>query len=85
MPERWPLSTGTQPVIGGVTSVDGTFQKGDAVIIQGPDGREIARGLVAYSRVDAESIAGHKSSEIERLLGYRGREELIHRDDLVIS
>ena len=79
------LNRGRSLLPAGVTGVDGTFQKGDAVIIRGPDGREIARGLVAYSRVDAESIAGHKSSEIERLLGYRGREELIHRDDLVIS
>ena len=79
------LNRGRSLLPAGVTCVDGTFQKGDAVIIRGPDGREIARGLVAYSRVDAESIVGHKSSEIERLLGYRGREELIHRDDLVIS
>ncbi len=69
----------------GVTGVDGAFRKGDAVVVKGPDGREFARGLVAYSRADAESIAGYKSSEIERLLGYRGREELIHRDDLVMS
>lgn len=79
------LSKGGSLLPAGVTAVDGSFRKGDAVTIQGPDGREVARGLVAYSRSHAESIAGHKSSEIERLLGYRGREELVHRDDLVIS
>ena len=49
------------------------------------DGSEIGRGLVAYSCTDARAIAGHKSGDIEKLLGYRGREELIHRDDLVMS
>ena len=45
---------------------------------------EVARGLIAYAADDARRIAGHKSREIERLLGYPGREEMIHRDDLVL-
>jgi glutamate 5-kinase len=45
----------------------------------------LARGLVAYSATDARAIAGHKSGEIEALLGYRGRDEMIHRDDLVVE
>ena len=49
------------------------------------DGREVARGLIAYSAAHASRILGHKSREIEALLGYRGREELIHRDDLVLT
>ncbi len=49
------------------------------------DGRELGRGLSAYSSDDACRIIGHKSGEIEEILGYRGREELIHRDDLVLS
>jgi glutamate 5-kinase len=48
------------------------------------EGREIARGLVAYSVSDAERIAGKKSAEIEAILGYRGRDEMIHRDDLAM-
>ena len=79
------LNRGRSLLPAGVTGVAGAFRKGDAVIVEDPDGVEIARGLIAYSRDDAESIAGQKSSEIERLLGYRGREELIHRDDLVLS
>ena len=47
-------------------------------------GREIARGLVAYDAADAARIVGLKSSEIEKALGFRGRDELIHRDDMVL-
>jgi len=69
----------------GVTAVSGAFERGDAVIVRSLDGREVARGLVAYSTADARRILGHKSREIEALLGYRGRDEMIHRDDLVLT
>lgn len=69
----------------GVHAVSGTFERGDAVILVGPDEREIGRGLCAYSSVDAHAIKGHKSQEIEAILGYRGRDEMVHRDDLVLS
>lgn len=69
----------------GVIAVEGDFQRGDAVIVKGPDGADVARGLIAYSAADADRIKGHKSREIERLLGYRGRDEMIHRDDLVLD
>jgi glutamate 5-kinase len=69
----------------GVTSVEGAFERGDAVRVLSPDGREVARGLSAYSAADARRIMRHKSGEIEALLGYRGRDEMIHRDDLVLS
>lgn len=69
----------------GVTSVSGEFERGDAVIVRSAGGREVARGLVAYSAADAKRIMGHKSREIENLLGYRGRDEMIHRDDLVVD
>jgi len=69
----------------GVIEVDGTFERGDAVVVRSRDGRELARGLSAYSSSDARAIAGHQSGEIETILGYRGRDELIHRDDLVVS
>jgi glutamate 5-kinase len=49
-----------------------------------PEGREIARGLAAYSSQDAERMCGRHSRELEDLLGYRGRDEMIHRDDLVL-
>ena len=69
----------------GVSNVSGRFERGDAVSIRTSDGREIGRGLSAYSDADAARIAGHKSQEIEAILGYRGRDEMIHRDDLVLT
>jgi glutamate 5-kinase len=50
----------------------------------GPDGSEFARGICAYSDADAARILGRRSGEIESLLGFRGRDEMIHRDDLAI-
>lgn len=78
------LSSGKSLLPAGVARVEGQFQRGDAVKVLAPDGREIARGLIAYSAEDARRIAGHKTGEIEALLGYRGRDEMIHRDDLVL-
>ena len=69
----------------GVVAVEGSFERGDPVIVRDIDGREIARGLAAYGSGDAARIRGHKSDEIATVLGYRGREEMIHRDDLVLA
>lgn len=79
------LKTGNSLLPAGVTAVTGTFERGDAVRICGPDGQAIARGIVAYSSIDARRIKGQHSREIEALLGFRGRPALIHRDDLVLS
>jgi glutamate 5-kinase len=69
----------------GVTRISGKFKRGDALIVRDADGVEIARGLTAYSSADAERLRGRKSADIEALLGFRGRDEIIHRDDLVIT
>jgi glutamate 5-kinase len=79
------LARGTSLLPAGVVAVEGTFDQGDAVVVRSGDGRELARGLSAYSSADAQAIAGHRSSEIETILGYRGRDEMIHRDDLVVD
>ncbi len=79
------LGSGKSLLPAGVTAIEGEFQRGDAVVLRGPDGAEIGRGLSAYSAAEARRIIGHKSREIEAILGYRGREELVHRDDLVLS
>jgi glutamate 5-kinase len=79
------LERGKSLLPAGVTGIEGSFERGDAVLVRDPEGREVARGLIAYSSADAGRILGHKSREIEAVLGYRGREELIHRDDLVLS
>jgi glutamate 5-kinase len=78
------LGQGKSLLPAGVVRVSGRFDRGDAVSVRGPDGREIARGLSAYSSTDAERVCGRRSGEIEELLGYRGRDEMIHRDDLVL-
>ena len=82
---RKALEAGKSLLPAGVVEVTGAFERGDAVVIADRAGAEIARGLSAYSAADATRIAGHKSREIETLLGYRGRDEMIHRDDLVLS
>ncbi|MCB1380641.1 MAG: glutamate 5-kinase [Alphaproteobacteria bacterium] len=78
------LSKGKSLLPAGVKRVEGTFLRGDTVGIVTISGREIARGLVAYDAVDASRIAGLKSAETEKVLGFRGRDELVHRDDLVL-
>jgi glutamate 5-kinase len=68
----------------GVTGARGRFERGDTVSVLSADGSEVARGIIAYSDADAARIMGRKSSEIAELLGFRGRDEMIHRDDLVL-
>jgi len=68
----------------GVTGARGRFERGDTVSVLSADGTEVARGIIAYSDGDAARIMGRKSAEIAALLGFRGREEMIHRDDLVL-
>jgi len=69
----------------GVVASRGRFERGDTVSVLTAEGTEIARGITAYSDTDATRIMGRKSSEIEGLLGFRGRTEMIHRDDLVLT
>jgi glutamate 5-kinase len=66
-------------------AVEGAFERGDAVVIRDCAGAEAGRGLSAYSSADVGRLAGHKSGEIAGILGYRGRDEIIHRDDLVVT
>jgi glutamate 5-kinase len=79
------LANGRSLLPAGVRAVDGTFERGDAVMIVGPDGLALGRGLSAYASADAERIAGHRSDQIETILGWRGRDEIVHRDDLVLG
>lgn len=79
------LSRGKSLLPAGVVRVDGHFDRGDAVIIRAEDGRDLGRGLVAYANDDAARIIGKKSGEIAGILGYKGRSELIHRDDMALN
>jgi glutamate 5-kinase len=79
------LGSGKSLLPAGVTRVEGSFERGDAVVIRNGDGIELGRGLTAYDHAEAKAIIGRKSGEIAEILGYLGRPELVHRDDMVLQ
>ena len=78
------LRRGKSLLPAGVVAVDGQFDRGDLIAVEDQSGRVIGHGLSSYSAGDAAKIKGHKSREIETMLGYRGRDEMIHADNLVV-
>lgn len=78
------LARGKSLLPAGVRRVEGDFARGDAVILRGPAGEDLGRGIVAYDADDARRIAGCRSEAIAEKLGYEGRSEMIHRDDMVL-
>jgi len=79
------LRRGKSLLPAGVKRVDGEFSRGDAVIIRDLDGAEIGRGLVAYDAADAGKVMGLSTPDAKNILGFEGRAEIVHRDDLVMS
>ncbi len=79
------LRKGRSLLPAGIIRIDGAFARGDAVIIRGPDGAEVGRGLVAYDADEADKIKGRSSADIMLILGFGGRTEMIHRDNLVMG
>ncbi len=79
------LLSGKSLLPAGVSKIEGTFNRGDAVVIKSAKGMELGRGLIAYDADEARQIVGKKSAEIEKILGHAGRAELIHRDDMALS
>lgn len=79
------LANGKSLLPAGVIAIEGNFAKGDVVAVRSAKGEDIARGLVAYDVADAKKIAGMKSADIEGIIVGPFREEIIHRDDLVLS
>ncbi len=79
------LESGKSLLPAGVKAVRGEFVRGDIVAMVNSDGIEIGRGIVAYDSNHADVICGRQSADIARLLGFEGRSEMIHRDDLVLS
>jgi len=69
----------------GVRAVVGHFEIGDCVVLVGTNGSEIARGLVNYPTADCDKIKGAHTRDIATLLGYKGSDEIVHRDDLVVT
>lgn len=78
------LAAGRSLLPAGVRAIEGDFERGDPVLIRLRDGTVLARGLSAYNSPDARRIAGHRSQDIETILGWRGRDEIVHRDDLTL-
>ncbi|MBA2126533.1 glutamate 5-kinase [Hyphomicrobium methylovorum] len=79
------LFSGKSLLPAGVTRVEGVFDRGDAVTLRSATGSELGRGLIAYSADDARRIIGKRSTEIAAILGYEGRDTLIHRDDMALT
>ena len=79
------LRSGKSLLPAGVFRVEGSFARGDAVVIRGPDGAEVARGIVAYDADDAARIKGRTSADVLSILGFGGRAAMVHRDDLVMG
>jgi glutamate 5-kinase len=79
------LRSGKSLLPAGVVKVEGRFERGDAVVVRDAAGSEIARGLSAYGSDDAQRLCGRRSQDLEGILGFRGRDEMIHRDDLVLT
>ncbi|EET47515.1 glutamate 5-kinase [Thalassobium sp. R2A62] len=78
------LAQGKSLLPAGVTSVEGTFGRGDPVAIVGPDGTQQAVGLTRYAANEAVQIVGKQTGQIEAVLGHKGRAALVHRDDMVV-
>ncbi|MFM7780346.1 MAG: PUA domain-containing protein, partial [Alphaproteobacteria bacterium] len=78
------LKRGSSLLPAGVRAVEGEFSRGDPVSVRDAEGVEVARGLSAYDADAARLIAGHRSEVLEDILGWRGRDEIIHRDDMVL-
>ena len=79
------LSKGKSLLPAGITRIIGNFARGDAVLVRNSAGHEIARGLTAYSALETEKIKGQRSDSIESILGYRGGNEVLHRDNLAVK
>jgi glutamate 5-kinase len=79
------LATGASLLPAGVTRVEGAFARGDCIVIRNHQGGEIGRGLVTYDALDAAKIVGRSTKDIEALLGFKGPDEVIHRDDMALA
>jgi len=77
--------SGKSLLAAGIHTVEGEFQRQNAVELCDRDGREIARGLVNYSSTELQKIQGRRSDEIATILGYASAETVVHRDNLVLS
>lgn len=82
---RAVVSQGKSLLPSGICAVEGSFERGDAVRLCGRDGNEFAIGMISYSQKELQQIAGKQCAEIEKILGYKYRDEIVYRDDLVLT
>ncbi len=78
------VSNGKSLLPSGIKSVEGSFERGDALNCISTDGKKIAKGIVNYSSAELSRIIGHKTSEIEGILGYKYSDEIIHRNNMTL-
>ncbi len=78
------LKDGASLLAAGISSVDGSFDRGDLVAFIGPHGKAVGQGLVSFSSSEAKKIQGRNMNEVSEILGYSGRSSIVHRDDLVL-
>ena len=78
------LSNGKSLLAAGITKIDGNFKKGENVIILDQNNKQLARGLSSFSSEEINKIKGKQSKEIETILGYLSKTEVIHKDDMVL-
>ena len=78
------LSNGKSLLAAGITKINGNFKKGENVIILDQNDNQLARGLSSFSSVEIDKIKGKQSREIEKILGYLSKTEVIHKDDMVL-
>jgi glutamate 5-kinase len=78
-------SSGVSLLAAGVTDTGGSFTAGDLIEVRDPDGHVFARGLTNYAAAEVRRVQGLRSEQFEEVLGYRGFEEIIHRDNLVVD
>jgi len=77
------INNGKSLLPAGVKKINGSFEKGDHILVKDENENECARGLTSFSSIEIEKIKGSHSSKIKNILGYSSREEIIHKDDLV--
>ena len=77
------LKNGKSLLAAGIKTITGKFNKGENVLIADEDNNKLARGLASFSSIEIGKIKGRQSDEIERILGYASKTEVIHKDDMV--
>ena len=77
------LKNGKSLLPAGIIKIQGNFIKGDNILVVDKNGNDCARGLTSFSSIEINKIKGLKTDQIEKVLGYASKSEIIHRDDMV--